>query len=246
VSLVAFGALGLDVAGPCWAVGLLAIGNATLGMALGLFVSAVAATEFQAVQFMPALVLPQLLLSGLFVARDQMAAWLQWVSDAMPLVYAYEALAPVARGGPYDSGVAADVAITAGRRSSRSRSAPRRYGGGHRRVVSMHAFEVAAVVERLRTAGGGYEVVHESPGLEVGVYVLIAPEADRQQPHEDDEIYVGLDGTGVLEVEGKRVPIEEGAAIFVDAGADHRFTAYEHLAVLVLFERGSGARRTAG
>ncbi len=106
----------------------------------------------------------------------------------------------------------------------------------------MHSFEVAAVVERLRGAGGGYEIVHESPGLEVGVYVLVAPEPDRQQPHEDDEIYVGLDGTGVLEVAGERVPIEEGRAIFVEAGVDHRFTAYEHLAVLVLFERGSGSR----
>lgn len=106
----------------------------------------------------------------------------------------------------------------------------------------MHAFEVEAVVDRLRAAGGGYEIVHESPGLEVGAYVLVAPEPDRQQPHEDDEIYVGLDGSGVLEVGGERVPIEKGRAIFVEAGVEHRFTAYEHLAVLVLFERGSGAR----
>jgi mannose-6-phosphate isomerase-like protein (cupin superfamily) len=101
----------------------------------------------------------------------------------------------------------------------------------------MHAFEVAAVKERLRDAGGGYEVVHESAGLEFGVYVLVAPEPDRQQPHEDDEVYVVLEGTGVLEVEGKQVPVKEGSAVFVEAGADHRFTAYEHLAVLVLFER---------
>jgi mannose-6-phosphate isomerase-like protein (cupin superfamily) len=106
----------------------------------------------------------------------------------------------------------------------------------------VHAFAVSGVVERLRKAGGGYEIVHESPGLEVGVYVLVAPEPDRQQPHDDDEIYIGLQGTGVLEVSGERVPIEEGEAIFVEAGVDHRFTAYEHLAVLVLFERGSGAR----
>ncbi len=52
----------------------------------------------------------------------------------------------------------------------------------------MHAFEVAAVKERLRQAGGGYEIVHESAGLEVGVYVLVAPEPDRQQPHDDDEL----------------------------------------------------------
>jgi len=55
-------------------VGLLAIGNAILGMALGLFASAFATTEFQAVQFMPAFVLPQILLAGLLVPRDRMAA----------------------------------------------------------------------------------------------------------------------------------------------------------------------------
>jgi mannose-6-phosphate isomerase-like protein (cupin superfamily) len=100
----------------------------------------------------------------------------------------------------------------------------------------MHAFEVAAVKERLRQAGGGYEIVHESAGLEVGVYVLVAPEADRQQPHEDDELYIVLEGTGVLEVEGEQVPVMEGTAVFVEAGADHRFSAYEHLSVLVIFE----------
>jgi len=102
----------------------------------------------------------------------------------------------------------------------------------------VHQFEVAAVKERLREAGGGYEIVHESAGLEVGVYVLVAPEPDRQQPHEDDELYIVLEGTGVLQVEGKDVAVREGTAVFVEAGADHRFTAYEHLSVLVIFERG--------
>jgi mannose-6-phosphate isomerase-like protein (cupin superfamily) len=101
----------------------------------------------------------------------------------------------------------------------------------------MHAFEISAVKERLRSEGGGYEIVHESPGLELGVYVLVAPEPDRQQPHEDDEVYVVLEGTGELEVEGESVPVKEGSAVFVEAGADHRFTAYEQLSVLVLFER---------
>jgi mannose-6-phosphate isomerase-like protein (cupin superfamily) len=100
----------------------------------------------------------------------------------------------------------------------------------------MHAFGVKSVVEKLRAAGGGYEVVHDSPGLELGVYVLVAPEPDRQQPHEDDEVYIVLEGTGVLEVEGRNVPVSEGDAVFVEAGADHRFTAYEQLAVLVIFE----------
>ena len=114
VSILSFGALGLDVAGPRWAVVALAVANAMLGMALGLFVSAFATTEFQAVQFMPAIVFPQLLLSGLFVARDEMARWLQWIADALPLVYAYDALARVAGGGGYGNRFVADVAVTVG------------------------------------------------------------------------------------------------------------------------------------
>ena len=106
----------------------------------------------------------------------------------------------------------------------------------------MHSFEVAAVKERLREAGGGYEIVHESTGLEVGVYVLVAPEPDRQQPHEDDELYVVLEGTGVLEVKGEQVAVREGSAVFVEAHAEHRFAAYEQLSVLVIFERKSAEK----
>jgi mannose-6-phosphate isomerase-like protein (cupin superfamily) len=101
----------------------------------------------------------------------------------------------------------------------------------------VHAFGIREPLERLRAAGGGYEIVHESAGVELGVYVLVAPEPDRQQPHADDEVYVVLEGRGVLEVEGESVPVAEGDAVFVEAGADHRFTAYEQLAVLVIFER---------
>jgi mannose-6-phosphate isomerase-like protein (cupin superfamily) len=105
----------------------------------------------------------------------------------------------------------------------------------------MHALEVVGVARRLREDGGGYQVVHASPGLELGVYVLVAPEPDRQQPHELDEVYVVLDGTGVLEIEGRPVPIEEGQAVFVPAGAEHRFTAYERLALLVVFNGAHSA-----
>ena len=101
----------------------------------------------------------------------------------------------------------------------------------------MHSFEFESVRERLAAGSGGYEIVHESPGLEIGVYVLVAPEPDRQQPHADDEIYIPLDGSGVLEVEGEPVPVEHGKALFVEAGAEHRFTAYESLSLLVVFSR---------
>jgi mannose-6-phosphate isomerase-like protein (cupin superfamily) len=102
------------------------------------------------------------------------------------------------------------------------------------------AFDVEGVKRRLGEAGGGYEVVHDSPGLELGVYVLVAPEPDRQQPHADDEVYVVLEGTGVLEVESAHIELREGNAVFVPAGAEHRFSAYEHLSVLVIFERRPG------
>jgi mannose-6-phosphate isomerase-like protein (cupin superfamily) len=104
-------------------------------------------------------------------------------------------------------------------------------------LETAHPFDVGRVKDRLAAANGGYEIVHRSEGLEVGVYVLVAPEPDRQQPHEDDEIYVLLEGSGVLEVEGKEVPLQEGHAVFVPAGAEHRFVGYEQLSVLVIFER---------
>ena len=96
---VAFGLLGLDVEGPIVVVVLLAVGNALLGMALGLLASAFAQTEFQAVQFMPAFVLPQFLLCGLLVARDQMAPALEWISYVLPLTWAYDGLQRAVDGG---------------------------------------------------------------------------------------------------------------------------------------------------
>ena len=103
------------------------------------------------------------------------------------------------------------------------------------RLALVYPIGVKETADRLRAAGGGYEVVHRSHGLELGVYVLVAPEADRQQPHDFDELYVVLEGSGVLEVEGEQTSLREGEAIFVPTGADHRFTAYEQLALLVIF-----------
>jgi ABC-2 type transport system permease protein len=113
VSLLALGLLGLDVAGPNWLVVVLAVANAVLGSTLGLFVSAFAETEFQAVQFMPAVVLPQILLCGLFVARDQMASWLRALSYALPLTYAYDALARTAANELDDVWFAVDCLVVA-------------------------------------------------------------------------------------------------------------------------------------
>lgn len=99
----------------------------------------------------------------------------------------------------------------------------------------MQGVDVAGVAERLAGQGGGYEVVHESPGLEIGVYVLVAPEPDRQTPHAFDEVYVVLDGEGDIEIEGELRHIAEGDAVFVAARAEHRFSGYENLSLLVVF-----------
>jgi mannose-6-phosphate isomerase-like protein (cupin superfamily) len=79
------------------------------------------------------------------------------------------------------------------------------------------------------------------------VYVLVAPEPDHQSAHDDDELYVVLEGHGILTIEGDSMPVEEGTAAFVPAGADHRFTGYEGLSVLVVFaRRGSPPTDTSG
>ncbi len=91
------GLLDLDVQGPVWLLTVVAIADAVLGSALGLFVSAFATTEFQAVQFMPAFVVPQILLCGLFVARDQLPTVLEKISDVLPLSYATDAMQTLVR-----------------------------------------------------------------------------------------------------------------------------------------------------
>ena len=110
---VAFGLLGLDVQGSVALVIGLAVCNAVLGMALGLFVSAFARTEFQAVQFLPAIVFPQLILCGLLVPRDQMVDALRWISAVLPLTWAYDGLARAA-AGTGGGALVRDVAIVLG------------------------------------------------------------------------------------------------------------------------------------
>jgi len=112
VCTVGFAALGLDAAHGIWVVALLAVGNALLGMALGLGVSAFARTEFQAVQFMPALIFPQLILCGLFIERSQMSTALYWASWALPLTYSYDALARATKPAALGGWFALDVLVT--------------------------------------------------------------------------------------------------------------------------------------
>ncbi len=110
---VSVGLLGLDVTGPVWLLAMVAIVDAVLGTALGLFVSAFATTEFQAVQFMPLVVIPQILLCGLFVPREAMPAVLELISNALPLSYAVDAMQELT--GAADQGVVwRDVGVVLG------------------------------------------------------------------------------------------------------------------------------------
>jgi ABC-2 type transport system permease protein len=111
---VAYWLLGLDTVGPAWLVILVAVTNAVLGVALGLFCSAFARSEFQAVQFMPVVALPQILLCGLFVPREQMVGWLQAISHALPVTYAVEALQEIGKHTNPTGLMWRDLAIVAG------------------------------------------------------------------------------------------------------------------------------------
>jgi mannose-6-phosphate isomerase-like protein (cupin superfamily) len=115
---------------------------------------------------------------------------------------------------------------------------------------STHAFDIAGARARLCAAEGGYEIVHESRRLQICVYALVAPEPDWQRVNVDDELYIVVEGTGMLDVGGEQLELREGCAAFVPAGATHRFAAYEHLTVLAILEkrpqRTSGRRPTTG
>lgn len=128
-----------------------------------------------------------------------------------------------------------------GRRQRGRGCASHRRGRGT--FVLAQGFDVAAAAGRLSGQGGGYEVVQESPGLEIGVYVLASPEPDRQTPHAFDEVYVVIEGEGDIDVDGELRHISEGDAVFVAAAADHRFSGYESLTLLVIFNSPHSASK---
>jgi len=102
---------GLDVAGPEWMLVLVAVANALLGTTLGLFASAFARTEFQALQFMPAFILPQFLLCGLLVPVDQLPSVLEAVANILPLTYAVDAMQLISRESAVSGEVATDLLV---------------------------------------------------------------------------------------------------------------------------------------
>lgn len=106
--------LDLTIAGSAWLLLLMALLNALLGTALGLFVSAFAASEFQAVQFLPAVILPQLLLCGLFAPRDEMQPVLSAVSDVLPMSYSVNGMTEVLTHSGITGTLVRDIGIVAG------------------------------------------------------------------------------------------------------------------------------------
>ncbi|HEV2638739.1 MAG TPA: ABC transporter permease [Actinocrinis sp.] len=114
VFAVTVGGFGLSVRGPAWLLFAVALASGLLGSALGLLASAFARTEFQAVQFLPAFLLPQFLLCGLFVPRGSMAHLLSWISDALPLSYAVDAMTRLTQDHGVGGGLIRDLVIIVG------------------------------------------------------------------------------------------------------------------------------------
>ncbi|MFE0063141.1 ABC transporter permease [Streptomyces sp. NPDC059003] len=113
-AVLAAGVLGMPVAAPVVVLGATAALNAVLGAAMGLLVSTFARTEFQAVEYLPALLLPQFLLCGLFVPHPQMPAALQTVSDLLPMTYAVEATARLATRPAAPGAYFTDITVVSG------------------------------------------------------------------------------------------------------------------------------------
>jgi mannose-6-phosphate isomerase-like protein (cupin superfamily) len=107
-----------------------------------------------------------------------------------------------------------------------------------RKNEKVEYFPIDEVRTRLEAEDGGWEVVHESPNLEVGVLTRIAPTPDPPVRHTADEVYVVLAGEATLEAEGDSRRLRPGDAAFVAVGKEHHFVDYELISVLVVFTRG--------
>jgi ABC-2 type transport system permease protein len=139
VSGLCFGAYGMTVRGEAWLVVVVAVLDALLGTALGLSVSALASTEFQAVQFMPAFILPQLLLCGIIVPRSELPTVLHWVSYLLPMSYAVDATQQLSTHAAVTTQFLTDVIVVGVSSSPLWRWELRRCAGGrpNRRTASL-------------------------------------------------------------------------------------------------------------
>ena len=113
-----------------------------------------------------------------------------------------------------------------------------------RALEPAHAFDIIGASAQLRAADGGYTMVHESARLQICVYALVGPEPDHQRVNADDKLYIALEGTGMLDVDGEQLELREGHAAFIPAGARHCFSAYEHLTVLAILTAAQSSAST--
>jgi ABC-2 type transport system permease protein len=183
----AYGLLGIETPGSPSLVVVIVVITGVLGMAIGLLCSAFATSEFQAVQFMPAVIMPQILLCGLFVPREQMAEWLQTISDALPLTYVADALGEVGSTSLVtdtllrDIGIvlgSAIVALTLAASTLRRQTPAARPGGGRRRALL--AVPVVAVILGAILAAGylvdaGRYVSTDNAQVDGDQIALVAP-----------------------------------------------------------------------
>jgi mannose-6-phosphate isomerase-like protein (cupin superfamily) len=107
------------------------------------------------------------------------------------------------------------------------------------RSTELEYFPIADVRARLEADGGGWEVVHESDNLEVGVLVRVAPTPDPPVRHTADEIYVVLGGEATLEAGKDARRLRPGEAAFVAVGKEHHFVDFDSISVLVIFTRAA-------
>ena len=188
--LTAYGLLGVYTPGSPWLVVVIVVASGVLGMAIGLLCSAFATSEFQAVQFMPAVVMPQILLCGLFVPREQMAEWLQNVSGVLPLTYVADALGEVGRTSLVSGTLMRDLAIVAGSAlvaltlaasTLRRRSKAASPGGATRRKALLAIPVVAVVLGGVLAASylvdSGRSVSTENAQVDGRQITIVAPAA---------------------------------------------------------------------
>ena len=110
-SIVMLGILQVTVLGGTIPVIIGAVTSALLGTAIGLLLSGFAKSEFQAVQFMPAFIFPQLLICGLLTPRAAMAEPLQSIANIMPLTYSVDFMILVTRSANWTSDHTRDLLV---------------------------------------------------------------------------------------------------------------------------------------
>ena len=91
--------LGVNYSGDLWQIFIFQIVVIIVAVNLGIFTSTFARNEFQMVQFIPLIIIPQVFLCGVIWPVEQMPDYLQWLSSILPLTYAVEGLRDIMLSG---------------------------------------------------------------------------------------------------------------------------------------------------